>query len=95
MKFVPNPAFVAQFSQSLAEKRLKDEAAEEIAARAKAIAPVDTGEYRESIHTGDGQVISDAPHAAVLEFGAGNKPTFATFRRAATELYGARALRRR
>jgi hypothetical protein len=67
--------------------------AETIAQRAKAIAPVDLGDYVASIGTSEGRsqngrpmfrVLSTDPKAGIIEFGSG-KPggTFAVFRRAA------------
>jgi hypothetical protein len=62
---------------------------------AKAIAPVDTGAYRDSIEAdvdfggpgGEirGVMFSDIRYAPYLEFGTSDTPTFATLRRA---LYG-------
>lgn len=58
------------------------EAAEKVAAAARASAPVQTGEYRDSIHVDsdnspiDGRarsrVIADAPHALIVESNTGN-----------------------
>lgn len=55
------------------------EQAEAVAERARATAPVDTGEYRASIHvvsdTTDRaveRVVADAPHAMIVEANTGN-----------------------
>lgn len=65
--------------------------AEVIAARAKAIAPVRTGTYRDSIRAmeaeggnpGEWVVVSTDPKSVYLEYGTNDTPTFATLRRAA------------
>lgn len=53
--------------------------AEKAASRARASAPVDTGEYRDSIHVESDttdraveRVVADAPHALVVEAKTGN-----------------------
>ena len=58
-------------------------------------APVDTGEYRDSIHVADGKVVADAPHAVVVEFGTNDTPAFAPLRKAAETVLGTSALRKR
>lgn len=51
-----------------------------VVTEAQSIAPVDTGAFRASIHTGSvalvgtevvGEVVADAPHSAFVEFGTG------------------------
>lgn len=92
MLYVPNPAFVRDFEESLAGLELRNEAASKIAERAQAIAPVDSGEYRDSIHVEDGLVVADSEHAVFVEFGTIDTPTFAPLRRAAIEEFGTDAL---
>lgn len=95
MKYVPNPAFMKLFEASDAWFDSRDEAAREITDTARAIAPVDKGTYRDSISAEDGKVVATAAHAASLEFGTKDTPTFAPLRRAAIQEFGTDALRRR
>lgn len=63
---------------------------QEVAERARAIAPVRTGFYRDSIvaeATVDAesvvtQIVAGAPYSVYIEFGTSDTPTFATLRRA-------------
>lgn len=65
--------------------------ADKIAERAKSIAPVRTGFYRDSIvaveaeggKPGEWVVVANDPKAAYLEYGTSDTPTFATLRTAA------------
>lgn len=64
--------------------------AQRVAEEARAIAPVRTGGYRNSIHVEqDGpaaSVVADVPYAAFVELGTEDTPIFAPLRRAlATE----------
>jgi hypothetical protein len=95
MNYIPNPFFEREFLTSQDAKDIVEEPGERIAERARAIAPVDKGEYRGSIKFEDGEVIADDDKAVFLEFGTGDTPTFAPLRRAAAEVLGADSLRRR
>ncbi len=74
----------------------KEHAAEEIAAEARAIAPVGTsaendrhpGEYRDSIRADHGVVVAETPIASFVEFGVPSRGIAAQypFRRAASSL---------
>lgn len=61
--------------------------AEQIAEEARAIAPVATGAYRDSIHVEQEEtaagVVADVPYAVFVEFGTSDTPAFAPLRRAA------------
>lgn len=81
---------IAKAAPVLAATRAR---AELIAERAREIAPVRTGAYRESIHVEQdpqgAQVVAGGPgvdYAAYIEVGTSDTPTFAPIRRAAEEL---------
>lgn len=46
-----------------------EQAAQEVAAQAQALAPARSGRLRASIHAAGNAVIADAPHAAAVELG--------------------------
>jgi topoisomerase IA-like protein len=60
--------------------------AEEVAQEARAIAPVATGRYQDSIRAliedGKAIVLADVPYAVYVEYGTVDTPTFAPLRRA-------------
>jgi hypothetical protein len=90
-KFRYNPAATAQLASTVAMVATLRAAAEESAESSKAIAPVDTGEYRDSIWAeagivrgfAVGRVIAGKFTAGWLEFGTSDTPTFAPLRRGA------------
>lgn len=77
--------------------RVLGEMADDAADEARAIAPYDEGDYRDSIGSTvvhdegvlKGIVYSDDPKAMWLEFGTEDTPTFATLRRSLDVLKGA------
>lgn len=88
--YKPNPDFDQAFAHSEEARAYALRKAQEAAQHAREIAPVATGEYRDSIEatveeTADGwqgQVIAGAAHSVYVEFGTEDTPTFATLRRA-------------
>lgn len=88
--FVPNPLFERELLASTVLDPPLADTADEIATKARGIAPVDTGTYRDSIQVITGHdggepsaaVYSDVEYAPFLEFGTSDTPTFAVFRRA-------------
>lgn len=88
-RYRPNPGFDKAFYNSPEARRKAEDGARAGAQIARQIAPVATGEYRDSITaaielTSDGwkgHVIANAPHAMFVEFGTEDTPTFATLRR--------------
>lgn len=91
MTFVPNPLLETELEHSGMLERPLEDIAQGIASKAQAIAPVDTGAYRDSISAVSGEdddgksvarVLSDSPYGAFLEFGTVSTPVFATLRRA-------------
>lgn len=88
--FIPNPLIGVEIEASGMLLLPLDSTAETIADRARNLAPVDTGTYRNSIQADSGmengksvgQVSSDVPYAAFIEFGTSDTPTFAVLRRA-------------
>lgn len=92
MPFIPNPFFEKELAASAELKAAEHEIADKIVDRAKAIAPVVTGNYRDSIHVEDAgehpEVVADAlndeglSYAAYVEFGTFDTPAQAVLRRA-------------
>jgi len=88
MTFIPNPALEAELEHSAEVKRALKEQADRGAVVAKAIAPVLTGAFRDSIHVeeqGDGYAIvadshdnENEPDAAYIEFGTSDTPAHHT-----------------
>jgi HK97 gp10 family phage protein len=62
-----NPGTLAWIQQLADEAR--DQVVEEIAADARRLAPVDTGELRRSIHVDGDEVVASADHAVYVELG--------------------------
>lgn len=83
MTFLPNPFLEAEL-----EKELDVSEAAEVAAQiARAIAPVDSGEYRDSIHVeSDGEqtrLVAGTDHGIYVEIGTEDTPAFHVLTRAA------------
>lgn len=82
--FIPNPALLSELESSAGMKDALKEAAEAGASEARRIAPVDTGDYQDSIHVeeGDGvQLVADVPYAIYVELGTEDTPAFQPLRR--------------
>lgn len=86
-RFVRNPGFERQLARSDEMRAALRRAAEDAAAEARAVAPVDTGEYRSSIRVEESaegvRVVSDDDKASHIEFGTQDTPAFAPLRRGA------------
>jgi len=84
-KYIPNPTATAQIEVSPEMQAALMVAAERGAENARAIAPVETGALRDSIHAesapGRAFVIADVPYAVFVEFGTSDTPMFAMLRR--------------
>lgn len=86
----PNPDFDAAFAHSEEARAYAERKAAEGRDFAQSIAPVASGEYRDSIEadvveTPDGwvgRVIAGAAHSVFVEFGTEDTPIFAPLRRA-------------
>lgn len=88
MTFIPNPALEAELEHSAEVKRAVKEQADRGAAIAKAIAPVLTGAFRDSIHVEEQAegyaIVADSkddqgnPDAAYIEFGTSVDPAHHT-----------------
>lgn len=86
----PNPAGIAAITRDDQMRRFMADKAQELENEAKAIAPVATGAFQDSLRGGvelgdDGwkAVLStDSPYWPYLEFGTSDTPIFATLRRA-------------
>jgi len=78
--FVANDGFFDGLGRSPVVRALCKQAAEQVAANARASAPVDSEEYRNSIHVEERgaayrdtfRVVADADHAMVVEARTGN-----------------------
>jgi hypothetical protein len=83
---VPNPPGIAALRSAVNATGALRPYGERIEARAKALAPVRSGEYRDSIHTSleDGRIVvaADVEYAVFVELGTSDTPTFAVLRRA-------------
>lgn len=97
-RFVPNPRFEQQVSKSREMKRALREATEPALREAQRLAPVDTGEYRDSLQIVEDangvRLMSDDDKASYIEFGTSDTPAFAPLRKG-TEAAGLRTGRRR
>lgn len=88
--FVPNPLGIASITKQPAMGQAMAEVAEDKVPVAKALAPVRTGAYADSIHVeqtiegGDmaAMLVADVDYAVFVEFGTSDTPTFAPLRRA-------------
>ncbi len=97
MKFIPNPALLAQLAHFEGVEEALEETAARVADEARRIAPVGTeddphpGLFRDSIRSGVaevdghkvGRVASDADHAPYVIYGTSDTSAHDTFRRAA------------
>lgn len=78
MKF--NESFIPDLGHSVAVRAIVKAKAEEVAAAARSSAPVDTGEYRDSIHVEMdstpfrvvAKVVASSDHAMLVESQTGN-----------------------
>jgi hypothetical protein len=90
VRFVPNPAGIKALAAAPPMVATMGAKAQEIEERAKSLAPVETGRYRDSIRaeadieggTAVGRVSSDVPYAVYIEYGTSDTPVFAPLRRA-------------
>lgn len=95
VEYRPDHAGIAAYLVSSEVRELVLARAEMGAEFARRIAPVDSGDYQESIHVEDGGlggrrrdrpmalIVASAPHSAALEFGNGRVPALHTLARAA------------
>lgn len=73
--FVPNPLYPEEALRDKATKLYVEKLLKKVVAKAKDIAPYDTGNLRDSIgyemdrRIAEGQVFADVPYAAFVEFG--------------------------
>lgn len=73
--FVPNPAYPELALRDPATKKYVEGLLKEVAEKARALAPEDTGALKASIgyemnsRKAEGQVVADVPYAAFVEFG--------------------------
>ena len=83
--FVPNPALERRLRESAEMRAAMRRSAEAAVEEAQRLAPVDTGEYRNSIKvvdTGSGvRIVADDDKASYIEFGTEDTPAFAPLRR--------------
>lgn len=97
-RFVPNPRFESQARQSREMREAIRRATEPALREAQRLAPVDSGEYRDSlqiVEDADGvRLMSDDDKASFIEFGTEDTPAFAPLRKG-TEAAGLRTGRRR
>ena len=91
--FVPRPGFAAELRRSAGVQKACKSAAEDVATRARDIAPVSDdpsdptpGSFRDSIHAEDSdegaRVVADDPAAVYIEFGTAKDPPHGTLRQA-------------
>lgn len=95
MRFIPSLGIAQRAAKESVDSGAVDKVAEEIAKAARAVAPVDTGAYRDSIHVEDGAVVADVAHAAAVEAGTADTPAFSPLRRGAETVVGTNNLKRR
>ena len=95
MRFIPAFGLDDKLLEEFMDSGAQDEAAEEIVEAAKAVAPVDTGTYRDSIHVEDGKVVADVDYAGAVEFGTSDTPAHAPLRRGAETVVGTAGMRAR
>ena len=85
--FVPNPLGIQALEEHPLVKLGLTAKAESTVQVAQSIAPVRTGEFRDSIRTdeegGDIVVVADTDYAVYVELGTSDTPAFAVLRRAA------------
>jgi hypothetical protein len=94
--FRMNPTFLPTLARGPEMHHAMGEVAEEVAREARSIAPVDEGDFRDSIHEevviedgkATGKVIADDPASIHIEFGTSDTPTFATLRKALMTVVG-------
>lgn len=88
-RFVYNPGVVPQIEKGnpLIEAQLHS-IDENIADEARDIAPVDTGDYRDSIKAVRGGVVAESDHAWYVEKGTVTQAPHAVFARAAESVTG-------
>lgn len=83
--FIPNPGFVPALLAAAEMKAAMLVVAKEKLEKAQALAPVDTGTFRGSLHIeSEGpsvQIVTDDPKWVYLEYGTEDTPVFATLRR--------------
>jgi hypothetical protein len=87
--FIPNLAGIAELGRSKGVLNAMVENAERAAAEARSIAPVDSGDFQDSIHVEvssegnqpEAQVVAGVDYAVYVELGTSDTPTFATLRR--------------
>jgi hypothetical protein len=89
VNFIPNLGLEDEWNASGDGQDCKRTVGEEIVSQAQAVAPVETGAYRDSIHVeadleGETAVAADVDYAVFIEFGTSDTPTFAPLRRGAT-----------
>lgn len=78
--FIPNPLVGAEWERSVEARLAVAHVGEEVAAKAKELAPVDTGALRDSIAShmasdagaAKAEILADVPYAAFVEFGTAN-----------------------
>ena len=95
IRFIPGFDLEDKITEEFIESGAQDDVSEEIAEAARAVAPVDTGEDRDSIHVEEGKVVADTDHAAAVEFGTGDTPMFAPLRRGAETVVGSDGMKAR
>lgn len=100
-RYKPDRAFVKRVAVGRDMVDLMEAKAEEAAEHARRSAPVDTGEYRDSIHaeagvengTAFGRVVADDEKWRFLEFGTLDTPVFAPLRKGLEATSGVRTER--
>jgi hypothetical protein len=87
LKFIPNPDLQSEVEDDDGVRAAVRKKAADIASRARDIAPVRTGRYRDSIHVEEDEdgvkVVADVEYGGVIEFGSSDTPVFQPLRRAA------------
>ncbi|MEV5472965.1 HK97 gp10 family phage protein [Streptomyces sp. NPDC052207] len=81
--FQPDHAAIATLVHEAFVQEDLHERADRVVTVAKGNAPVETGRYRDSIHTEDGPdgsvlIVSDVEYAAVIDLGSGDHPAHHT-----------------
>lgn len=94
MLFIPNPVGIAKIAHGKEMKDFVNGEAERVAARAREIAPVHTGDYRDSLHTTTAEETADSVRATVysddwkwgfVEFGTIHNPAHHVLERAVND----------
>lgn len=95
IRFVPNPLFGEQLQHSEGVQHAVDVYADDVAAKARSLAPVLTGALRDSIHVqgaggdaAEADVVADVPYAAYVEFGTSTRHAEPFLRPAADAVLG-------